>query len=586
MASEHASPPPLDPRGGGGPLLLDRLLHNLRYTLRGVRRSPAFAGVVVFTLAVGIGANTVMFTVLDGVLLSPLPYEEPDRLVRLYEARPDDPDSKQFVTGSGFLAYREQTDIFEGLAAAYTYRQAGADLTSGEETERIVVMPASSRYFEVLGVEPLLGREFLPEEETVDAHVAVISYGLWQTAFAGDPNILGEDIDLQGTPHTVVGVMPAGFRNPLGWQVDLWRPENLQPGGRNSWNNSYLSVFGRLRDGVSLEEARHKLAALGANLEAENERTRGNFAAIYPLLDDTIGETSAMLWVLMAAVGLVLLIACVNVASLFLVRGAERWKELAIRAALGAGRRRLVGQMITESLFLGVVGGVAGLLLSFAGLRAVIAMSPASLPRVAELGIDTRVFVFASAVSVLTGLLFGIAPALQFSRPDLERTLRAADRGNSGGKAHRRLRGALVVAEISIALVLLFGAGLLAKSFRQLVEVDLGVQPAGVLTYEVHLPAARYADGQDRIAFYDRFSSARARSLASMQSAGLRTCRLKVAITPGVSTAPTSISTAVTIGSAPTCGSLTATTCSSWGSSWCAAVCWATQIPPRHRRSW
>jgi len=500
-----SSRPPNDPRDGGRAGLLAGLLHNLRYTLRGVRHSPAFAGVVVFTLAVGIGANTVMFTVLDGILLSPLPYQEPERLVRLYNAWPDDPDEKQFVSGSSFLSSREQADIFEGLAAAYTYRQTGADLTSGEETERIVIMPASSGYFGLLGVEPLLGREFLPEEETVDANVAVISYGLWQTAFAGDPNILSEDIDLQGTPHAVIGVMPSGFRNPLGGRVDLWRPENLQPGGRNSCNNHYLSVFGRLRDGVSLQEAREKLKALGASMFEENERTTGAFAAVYPLLDDTVGDTSTMLWVLMGAVGMVLLIACVNVASLFLVRSAERSKELAIRAALGAGRRRLVGQMITESLFLGIVGGVAGLLLSFAGLRAVIAMSPASLPRVTELGIDMRVFVFASAVSVLTGLLFGIAPAVQFSRPNLQRTMREDDRGNSGGKTHRRLRGALVVAEISIALVLLFGAGLLAKSFRQVVEVDLGVQPGGVLTYEVHLPAARYAEGQDRIAFYQRF---------------------------------------------------------------------------------
>jgi len=401
----------------------------------------------------------------------------------------------------------------------YSYRQSGADLTSGDETQRIVMMPTSSGYFEILGVEPLMGREFLPEEETGDANIAVISYGLWQSAFAGEADVLGRDIDLQGVPHTVVGVMPAGFRNPIGWDVDLWRPENLQPGGRNNWGNHYLSSVGRLREGVSLEEARTKLEALGVAMFEEEPMTYGAYATIYPLLEDTVGDNSRMLWVLMGAVGMVLLIACVNVASLFLVRSAERWKELAIRAALGAGRARLVGQMLTESLVLGVVGGVAGLLLSFAGLRAVIALSPDSLPRVAELAIDTRIFAFATAVSLLTGLLFGIAPALRLSRPDLDRTLRENDRGNSGGKAHRRLRGALVVAEISIALVLLFGAGLLTKSFGRLAEVDLGVQTGGVLTYEVHLPTARYPEAPDRIAFYDRYFE-QVRSIAGVESVG------------------------------------------------------------------
>ncbi len=511
--------PPTDPRDAGVRGFLDRLVHNLRYAGRGLLRSPGFACVVVFTLAVGIGANTVMFTVLDGVLLSPLPYERPERLVRLYTGSPNNPDAKEYIPGIAFLAYREQTDIFEDLAAAYSYRQSGADLTNGDETQRIVIMPASSGFFEVLGVEPIMGREFLLEEETGDTNVAVISYGLWHAAFAGEPDVLGTDIDLQGVPHTIVGVMPAGFRNPIGWDVDLWRPENLQPGGRNNWGNFYLSAIGRLRDDISLAEARTRLEALGVSMFEENPRTYGNYATIYPLLDDTVGDTRTMLWVLMGAVGMVLLIACVNVASLFLVRSADRWKELAIRAALGAGRRRLVGQMLTESLFLGIAGGVGGLALSFAGLRAVVALSPGSFPRIAELGIDTRIFVFATVVSVLTGLLFGVAPALQFSRPNLDRTLRGDDRGNSGGKTQRRLRAALVVAEVSIALVLLFGAGLLTKSFRQLVEVDLGVETGGVLTYEVHLPASRYPEARDRIAFYDRYFE-RVQTIAGVESVG------------------------------------------------------------------
>jgi predicted permease len=501
-AHRAQAPPP--PPSGRRPAGIEVLVQSFRHSLRNLKSSPGFAAVVVLTLAIGIGANTVMFTVLDGILLSPLPYEEPDRLVRLYSANPERWSGVNYVPGLAFLAYRERTDIFASLASAYSYREVGTDLTRGDETRRIVTMPVSSGYFDVLGIAPLMGRGFRPEEETADAAVAVISHGLWQAAFGGDPEVLGKDIELEGRPHAVVGVMPAGFRNPVDWQVDLWRPENLQPGGRNSWGNHYLSVIGRLRDGISIEAAQGELEALGAALFAENPDTAGDYGAIFPLLDDTVGETAPMLWVLMAAVAMVLLIACVNVASLNLVRSSERGRELAIRAALGAARRRLVAQMLGESLVLGIAGGAAGFLLAFVGLRAVIAMGPDTLPRAAELGIDMRVFGFATAVSLLTGLLFGVVPALRFSRPDLERALRDGSRG-SAGRGQRRLRGALVVAEISIALVLLFGAGLLAKSFTRLLDVELGVRRDGILTYEVHLPASRYSEAQDRVAFHQRF---------------------------------------------------------------------------------
>jgi putative ABC transport system permease protein len=512
--AQAPAPPPSSRRPAG----LEVLMQSFRHSLRNLRNSRGFAAVVVLTLAIGIGANTVMFTVLDGILLSPLPYEEPGRLVRLYSANPERWSGVNYVPGLAFLAYRERTDIFESLASAYSYREVGADLTRGDETRRIVTMPVSSGYFDVLGIAPLMGRGFRRDEETADAAVAVISHGLWQTTFGADPEVLGKDIELEGRPHTVVGVMPAGFRNPIDWQVDLWRPENLQPGGRNSWGNYYLSAIGRLRDGVSIEVAQEELEALGAAMFAENPDTGGAYGAIFPLLDDTVGETAPMLWVLMAAVAMVLLIACVNVASLYLVRSAERGKELAIRAALGAARRRLVAQMLGESLVLGIAGGAAGFLLAFVGLRAVIAMGPDTLPRAAELGIDMRVFAFATAVSLLTGLLFGVVPALRFSRPDLERALRDGSRG-SGGRGQRRLRGALVVAEISIALVLLFGAGLLAKSFTRLLDVDLGVRRDGILTYEVHLPASRYPEAQDRVAFYQRFFE-RVQGIPGVEAAG------------------------------------------------------------------
>lgn len=509
---------PRDPRDRGRRNRLETILHDARHAVRGLRRSPAFAAVVVLTLAVGIGANTVMFTVVDGILLSPLPYEEPGRLVRLYAAN-EAYEGTNYVSGLGFIAYRERTDLFEGLAAAYSYRETGADLTRGDETRRVVVMPISSGYFDVLGIEPLLGRGFLPDEETEDAHVAVLSYGLWQSAFGGADNVLGRDIDLEGEPHTIVGVMPQGFRNPIDWQVDLWRPQDLRPEGRNNWGNYYLSVVGRLAGGVTLEQAQQELRALGVSMFEENPDTYGTYAVIFPLLDDTVGDTRPMLWVLMGAVGLVLAIACFNVASLYLVHSSERGRELAVRAALGADRARLALQMLVESLALGVAGGIAGLILAFIGLRAVIALSPDNLPRIAELGIDARVFAFATIASLVTGLLFGVAPALRFSRPDLDRTLREGSRGASSSSAQRRLRGTLVVAEVAVALVLLFGAGLLIKSFVQIVDVDLGVRRNGILTYEVHLPMSRYAEGQQRVAFYDRYFE-RVRSLPGVEAIG------------------------------------------------------------------
>ena len=486
-------------------MVMRNLLQEFRLALRSLAKRPAFVAVVIITLALGIGANTVVFTVLDGVLLSPLPYEEPERLVRLYQHWYNDPDDSGFVAGSAFLLYREQTDLFEGLAAVYSYRQMGADLTGGEEPERVIVMPISAGLFEILGTPLLMGREFNLDEENSDAKVAILSYGLWQRRFNGEPVVLGETIDLNGDPHTVVGVMPVGFRNPLGGRVDVWRPEHLVPGGRNNWDNHYLSVVGRLRTGVTLEQVHAQLDALEPGLAEQYPPAEGQSARLVPLLEDTVGHTRTMLIVLMGAVGMVLLIACVNVANLFLARAADRWKELALRAALGAGRARLITQMLSESLILAIVGGIAGFVFAVGSLNAVIALSPANLPRVAELGLDIRVFGFAFLVAMITGVLFGMAPALQFSCPSLERALRDEDRGNSGGAATHRLRSGLVVAEISIALVLLVGAGLLLKSFNELLKSDLGVRTESILTYEVHLPTARYGEPEQRVAFYDRF---------------------------------------------------------------------------------
>jgi predicted permease len=499
---------------------MPNLVEDLRSALRSLKKRPGFVAVIVTTLALGIGVNTAVFTVVNGALLAPLPYEEPERLVRLYQASAATTSyENSYVTGMGFLTYREYDEIFEGLAAVYTYRQQGADLTGGDEPQRIAVMPTSTGFFEVLGVPPAMGRELTREEETRDARVAIISHGLWQRHLQGAADALGRTITLDGVPLAVIGIMPEGFLNPIGGQVDAWVPEHLVPGGRNSWGNFYLSVIGRLRHDMTLEQARERLRTLHTGLIEEIPQLERIQPVLLPLRQDIVGDRSAMLRVLMGAVGLVLLIACVNVANVFLAHGAGRKKEMAVRAALGARRRRLVVQLLSESIVLAALGGAAGFSLAVIGVRVLLAMGPEALPRIEELGIDTTVLLFTMAASLMTGLLFGSAPALRFSRPDLERALRESERGQSFSRTHRRMHSALVVAEVSVALVLLVGAGLLIKSFAALQEVEIGVRPDNVLTYEVHLPSSNYAEAEERVAFYERFFD-RVRALPGIEAIG------------------------------------------------------------------
>ncbi len=498
---------------------MNRFHQDFRSAARSLIRSPTFTAVVVLTLALGIGANTVVFTVVNGVLLSPLPYGDPEQLVRLYGFNENRAErGLNFVVGPAFLAYRESDELFAGLATQFTYNQVGADLSGGEEPERILAMPISSGLFEVLGVELLLGREFTRDEERAGVRVAVLSHGLWQRKFVGDPQALGDTIELDALPYTVVGVAPGGFHNPLGGQADVWVPENLQPGRRNSWDNNYLSVVGRLRPGLTIEQVNARLDVVTDSIAEQEPAARGMTARVVPLLNDAVDQTQSMLVVLMGAVGVVLLIACVNVASLFLARGADRSKELAVRAAIGAGRGRLLGELLAESLLVSAVGGATGLLLSFVGVRLVRVAGP-ELPRLAEIGVDARILAFTLAISLLTGLLFGISPALRLSRPNLERALREEGRGHSGSRGHRRLRDGLVIAQISLAVVLLVGAGLLMKSFAGLLQADIGVRSSNVLTYEVHLPSARYPEPVDRVALYDRFF-ARVTAIPGVEAAG------------------------------------------------------------------
>ena len=505
---------------------MDHLLRDLRTALRALRKRPGFSSVVILTLALGIGANTAVFSVLNGVLLKPLPYPDSQELVRIYQLWEDGETGERqydfnYVTGLDYLDYRAQTEVFDGVAAFYSYREMGADLTGGDRPERIVRMPISSGFFEILGVPPARGRSFTPAEEREGIPLAVISHGLWQRFFAGAPDAVGRSLELDGVVHEVIGVMPAGFQGPLGRQVEAWTPENLDPAAsRNTRANHYLSVVARLAPGVTLRQAQDRMDVVTRAIAEEVSSEEGAWLAqILPLQEDRVGETRATLWVLMAAVTLVLLSTCVNVANLFLVRSFSRGRELAVRAALGSGRGGLVRQLLTESLVLAFLGGLLGLGLAWAGIEVLVSLAPEGLPRVSELGLNRTVLLFTLAVSVLTGLVFGLAPTLRLSSPNLAGDLREGDRGSTVGKGQHRLRSVLVVSEVAVALVLLVGAGILLRSFEAIRAVDLAIQPEGVLTYEVHLPDSRYPTGEDRVQFYETLFP-RIRALPGVSAVG------------------------------------------------------------------
>ncbi len=505
---------------------MDPLLRDLRTAVRSLRKRPGFSLVVVLTLAVGIGANTAVFSVLSGILLKPLPYPAAEELVRIYKVWEDSESGERqydfnYVTGLDYLEYRERSEVFSDVAAFYSYREMGADLTGGDRPERIVRMPVSSEFFQVLGVAPARGRSFSREEERGGVPLAVISHGLWQRHLAGAEDVLGRSIELDGVSHDVIGVMPPGFQGPLARPVEVWTPENLDPAhDRNSWGNHYLSVVARMAPGVTLAQARDRMEVLSRTIAEEISSEGGTWLTqILPLHEDRVGDTRATLWVLMAAVALVLLSTCVNVANLFLVRSFSRGRELAVRAALGSGRGGLVRQLLTESLVLALLGGILGLGLAWVGIQLLVALAPEGLPRVNELGLNGAVLLFTLVVSLATGLVFGLAPTLRLSRPNLAGDLREGDRGSTVGRGHQRLRSVLVVSEVAVALVLLVGAGILMRSFSALQGIDLGIESEGVLTYEVHLPDSRYPEGVDRVQFYDALFP-RVRALPGVTAVG------------------------------------------------------------------
>ncbi|WP_342379725.1 ABC transporter permease [Myxococcus stipitatus] len=508
---------------------------DLRLSLRMLSRSPVFTVVAVLTLALGIAANTAIFSVVNAVLLSPLPFPEQDRLVMAWSRTPAMP--RWSVAPANFLDWRAQGDVFEGLAA---FSQLHVSLSGDDMPERLRGASVSANYFQVLGVGAALGTTFQPVAgETGPRHVVVLSHGLWKRRFGSDPGIIGRSIRLDERSHEVVGVMPERFTLPdIGPRkttptepAELWIPAPLhdipQLGANagmdlsQSRDTSYLRVLGRLKPGVTLERASAAMSAVARRLEQEYPVSNlHSGVTLVPLREQIVGDVRPVLWVLLAAVGLVMAIACANVANLFLVRAAARRQEMAVRAALGAGRGRMMRQLLTESLVLALLAGALGVFLAAWGLDGLMSLVPAELPRLGEVRVDERVLAFALCVSLATGVLFGLLPALQASRPDLNGVLRQTGGGKLAGG--QRSRDALVVGEVALALVLLIGAGLLLRTLWRLQDVDPGFREESVLTWSLSLPADKYPDEARQGAFFQQVAE-RVASLPGVKSAGAAT---------------------------------------------------------------
>ncbi|HZN12569.1 MAG TPA: ABC transporter permease, partial [Blastocatellia bacterium] len=493
---------------------------DLRYGLRMLWKNPGFTVVAVIALALGIGANTAIFSVVNAVLLRPLPYEESARLVILSERSPQ--LEGMSISYPNFTDWRQQNGVFEQIAV---FRRQSYNLTGTGEPERLTGGQVSADLFPALRVKPALGRAFRAEEDQPGGEpVAILSHGLWQRRFGGDPQILGRALVLSGRSYSVVGVMPEDFNFPS--RVELWTPvgqESGQPSWQNRGNHPGLYGVARLKGGVTIDRARAEMDAIAARLEQQYPQSNtGNRVSITPALENVVRDIRPALLVLLGAVGCVLLISCANVANLLLARAAARQKEMAIRTALGAGRWRVVRQLLTESLLLALLGGGLGLLLARWGVRLILAVSPDSIPRAREIGLDGRVLGFTLLVSLLTGVIFGLVPAWQASKPDLNETLKDAGRGSTGGLRRQRFRSALVVAEVALALVLLVGGGLLIRSFYRLQQVNPGFRPERLLTFQVALPSAKYSEDQPRINFYNQ-TLERLGALPGVESVGAAT---------------------------------------------------------------
>jgi len=482
------------------------LLRNLRYALRMIRNNPGFTAATVLTLALGIGANTAIFSVTNALLLRPFPYRDPAQLVAVQtrDRKGDRP--------SNLIRYEALRDRAKSFEQAAVWAPDDLNLTGDNNPVQVPVIRVSANFFSLLGVRPELGRDFTAEEGRPEGKpVAILGNAFWHARYQGDPNIVGRTINLDTVATTVIGVLPANVQFPFVGPADVWTPRyfeySLMPTERLRLGVGYLYVLARLRPGVTLQQANAELSVLNEDYRKQNpslpDASADTGMTALPLRELVVGDLRSKVLMLLAAVGLVLLIACANVASLLLSRALARRREVAVRAALGAGRATIVGQLLTESLVLALMAGALGAVLGWGATRALMAWGSGQLPPDIPVGMDLRVLGFTLGISALAGLLFGIAPALQLARVDLNSALREEGRGASAGRARTRLKDLLVVGQVALSLLLLIGAGLLMRSFARLLQADPGFEPHNLLTMNISLSTERYAKAAQQTAFFD-----------------------------------------------------------------------------------
>jgi putative ABC transport system permease protein len=496
------------------------LRQDLRYGLRTLAKNPAFTSIAIVALALGIGANSAIFSVVDAVLLRPLPFKKPEQLVMLWENATHLGFPKNTPSPANFLDWQKQAGAFTGMAAMV---ERSFNLTGVGEPERLDGRRVSANLFDLLGVRAVLGRTFVPDDDRPGSHVVLLSYSLWQRRFGSDPSVIGRALALNGESYTVIGIMPRfvqlpGFANR---NDQLWLPIAFPPEEAAQRGNHFLEVIARMKPGITLKQAQAEMETIAARLAQQypDYNTRLG-AVVVPLHEEVVGDIKPALLILLGAVGFVLLIACANVANLLLARAAVRQKEIALRLALGASRSRLTRQFLTESVLLAMFGAGLGLLLALGGIRILKTFIPATISQVQTINIDARVLIFTGLVAVLTGIAFGLAPALQASHLNLNDTLKEGGRDAGGGRKGNRLRGLLVIGEVAVSFVLLIGAGLLINSFFHLRNLEPGFRADHLLTMKVDLSEVKYPDRERRAAFFDEVIR-RVGALPGVQSAAV-----------------------------------------------------------------
>jgi len=491
-----------DIKGGG---FMETLLQDMRYGARMLLKHPGFTLIAVITLALGIGANTAIFSVVNAVLLRPLPYEAPERLVMVWNTFQQRGWNRTDPSPLNFVRYQEQNHVFTQMAA---FRGWNLTLTGGDEPEQVSCARVSANFFSVLGISPILGRPFGPEEAHPERRtVALLGYGLWERRFGSDPHIVGRILKLDGVSYTIIGVLPPDFQFPK--QTELWTPVDFDPRRTSEALGGELKVIARLKPGVSIRQAQAEMSALARSLEQQFPETNSGWGVrLVSLTEELVGPIQSALLIFSGVVGFVLLISCANVANLLLAKASVRQKEMSIRMALGAGRCRLVRQLLTESLLLAILGGALGMLLAFWAIPTMVTGLPSDIiqyvPGLKGIGIDVRGLGFTVCVSLLTGMIFGLAPAWQSSKPNLNESLKDGGQRSTEGRGRHYFQNLFVISEVALALVLLIGAGLMMKSFLRLIKVNPGFNPENVLTAQIALPRSKYTAPDRQSAFFQQ----------------------------------------------------------------------------------